>query len=110
MNITWYWGNSSANATHYLGSTLNVANGTYSMAIPGASVVSTYYWWRVNVSDFLSNYVNESLRFRTSTNATGEILILNVAHNNLILGIVMGTVFSIPFGLIFFNRRRKKDV
>jgi hypothetical protein len=108
MNITWWWGNSSANATHYLGSTLNVANGTYSMAIPGASVVSTYYWWRVNVSDYLSNYENESLTFKTSISTGGGATIITGGRDRFVMGLVIGSITFMLLGFILFRRKKRK--
>jgi hypothetical protein len=107
MNITWWWGNSSANATHYLGSTFNVANGTYSMAIPGANVTSTYYWWRVNVSDFLSNYENESFRFKTSA-TSGGVTIITGGRDRFIMGLVIGSMVFLVLGFVLFRRKRRR--
>ena len=108
MNITWWWGNSSANATHYLGSTFNVANGTYSMAIPGANITSTYYWWRVNVSDFLANYENESLTFKTSISTSGGTTIITGGRDRFVMGLVIGSMIFLILGFVLFRRKKRK--
>jgi hypothetical protein len=102
MNITWYWGNSSANATHYLGSTLNVINGTYSMAITPANHTYTDYWWSVNVTSG-SDYATGAFNFKTSVKSGGII----VADKKFVLGLCIGILLF--FVLVMVMRSRKRN-
>jgi ABC-type multidrug transport system permease subunit len=102
MNITWYWGNSSANATHYLGSTLSVINGTYSMAIVPANQTYTDYWWNVNVTSG-TDYAVGIYNFKTSVKSGGII----VADKKFVLGLCIGILLF--FVLVMVMRSRKRN-
>ena len=104
MNITWYWGNSSANATHYLGSTLNVTNGTYWMHMHPANHTFTTYWWSVNVSDGNGNYANETYKFNTSVNAS---MIMSNNRDRFVLGLILGSMMFLMIGMVLWKRKRK---
>ena len=105
MNITWYWGNSSANATHYLGSTLNVTNGTYWMHMHPANHTFTTYWWSVNVSDGNGNYANETYTFNTSVNGTKVIM---GGRDRFTLGLLIGGFSFLMMGMVLWKRRKRR--
>jgi len=103
MNITWYWGNSTANATHYLGSTVNVANGTYYMHIQPANVSFTNFSWKVYVNSG-SDTAQSIFKFETSTKSKG---ILFFTKDRFILGLEIGVLLSFILGMVLWRRKRK---
>ena len=104
MNITWYWGNSSANATHYLGSTLNVINGTYSMAITPANQTHTEYWWNVNVTSG-SDYEVAIYNFTTGMKSG-----MSSTRDRFIIGISIGILTILGFlGVILYKRKSRDE-
>ncbi|MBE3095398.1 MAG: hypothetical protein IMZ52_10240 [Actinobacteria bacterium] len=105
MNITWYWGNSSSNATQYLGSTLNVGNGTYYMHIQPANGTFTDYWWNVTVNDGHENYANATYDFVSSVKSGGII----VSDRKLILGLCIGIILIFPIIIVIKSKRKNED-
>ena len=102
MNISWYYGNSSDNTTHYMGSHNNTYNGTYHMANPYADAVSTTYYWRINISDGEGNWTEDIFWFTTGLDA---ILIEKYVFNYLTLLFLD----IITFIYIFIKRKKKKQ-
>jgi hypothetical protein len=106
MNITWYWGNSSANATHYLGSTLNIGNGTYHMQMYPANQSNVTYYWNVSVLDTHLNHAGAVFNFET-VNAGAGMMIIN--QDRFTLGLSIGATFFFILGMILWERKRKKQ-
>ena len=102
MNITWYWGNSTANATHYLGSTVNVGNGTYYMHIQPANVSFTNFSWKVYVNSG-SDSAQSIFKFKTSTKS---ILFLGTgARDRFALGLTLGGMLFFVIGIYLWKRK-----
>jgi len=104
MNITWYWGNSTANATHYLGSTVNVTNGTYYMHIQPANISFTNFSWKVYVNSG-SDTAQAIYNFKTSTKS---ILFLGAGfRDRFTLGLALGGMLFLVIGMVLWKKRKQ---
>ena len=105
VNLTFYNYTSGLSfATVYVG-----GNGTVTVPAPVFDGVGSYYW-NVSWNRNHTIYGNSSVwSFETVTGSSGSLFIMQKRNDNLILGISCGVLFAFPIGLVFFNRRRKRE-
>lgn len=86
MNISFYHGNSSANATHLLGSVTNITNGTYFYGFYPAVNYTTYYW-KTAINDG-SAWYNETFNFKTGSAGGGHSVYNSLVTAGILFGIL----------------------
>lgn len=106
MNISWYYGNSSANTTHLYTTTSGNANGTYSQPHFTATNYTTEYWWRVYVSDG-TTHINETFNFTTKSSFTGGFMPITGMANGILSGLIAGSI-ALLFAVAISKRRSRK--
>jgi len=107
VNLTWYSNSSGVWLPFYV-SYVDV-NGTVTVPAVNFSGVGMY-WWNVSWNRNHTSFGNSSVwSFETVTGSSGSLFIMQKRNDNLILGISCGVLFAFPIGLVFFNRRRKRE-
>lgn len=104
MNITWMWGYNDT-CTEILGYTNNLLGGDVHKIFTNASQYNTTYYWKVNVSDGVGNYIVETYWFNTSFESVGG------GYGYILVGAagVVGLIGVIGLLGYFLRRREEND-
>ena len=101
MNLSIYYGDSLSNTNTLLETFSNIGNSTQHSLFYNVTRRGNNYYWRLQADDG-TNYVNETLTFKTEYGDVGAIYPINTTAYSLIgiLGIL---------GLIALFRKKKKE-